>query len=151
MSLIPRSIPSFERRATALTVAAFPAVIVMTLWLLAQDILPYLTADQFPHVGTLLWFAPLYLFLGSIIAIPLCLVIGLPLWHVAIHAGRHDQRDAYRCGLIASGIIAVLVIAVMGRDLSYRNWYDVLPLFGGICLAGLVAARVAHRLGYPPT
>jgi len=86
------------------------------------------------------------IFLGSFIAVPICLMLGLPLWDFAIRSGRQRQRDALRFGLIAGGVIGT-VMAIIGDPGTC--WFDEPLDFAGYCVAGLCAGRIAHRLGYP--
>ncbi|KQM96150.1 hypothetical protein ASE73_03495 [Sphingomonas sp. Leaf24] len=83
--------------------------------------------------------------LFSIIAVPICLLLGLPLWHCAMRSGRQRRGDALRFGLIAGGLIGA-VMAIIG-DPGTR-WFDEPLDFLGYCLAGLCAGGVTYRLGY---
>jgi H+/Cl- antiporter ClcA len=137
--------PSICRRIASVTVAAIAAVaILVTAWGLREVI------DHRPVVdGRLPGLIRLGLFgivFGSFIAVPICLMLGLPLWDFAIRSERQRQRDALRFGLIAGALIGA-VMAIVG-DPGAR-WFDEPLDFIGYCVTGPCAGRIAHRLGYP--
>ncbi|KQM65351.1 hypothetical protein ASE65_14925 [Sphingomonas sp. Leaf16] len=84
---------------------------------------------------------------GTCIAMPFCLLIGLPLWHFAIVSGQQQRRDALRFGLMTGALIGA-VMAVIGDPWvsTPEEAFDFL----GYCLAGLCAGSIAHRAAYPP-
>lgn len=137
--------PSICRRIASVTVAALAAVaILITAWGLREVI------DHGSVVGGrlpgLIWLGLFGIVVGSFITVPICLMLGLPLWDFAIRSGRQRHRDALRFGLIAGALIGA-VMAIIG-DPGPR-WFDEPLDFVGYCVAGLCAGRIAHRLGYP--
>ena len=140
--------PPFERRVTALTIAALAAVVEISVILLGAELLTRLVSRVDYMVDTVLWILPLYLFFGAIIAVPACLAIGLPLWHLAMRRGRQNRRDAVRFGLAAGtvigGLVAILLSEGNGGTLTPTALLMIL-LFSG---AGMSTGWIAHRIGY---
>ncbi|MDJ0278418.1 hypothetical protein QLH51_16595 [Sphingomonas sp. 2R-10] len=137
--------PSVCRRIASVSVAAMAAVtILIASWGLREGIdHGSVVDDRLPGLMQLGLFG---IVVGSCIAVPICLMLGLPLWDFAIRSGRQRRSDALRFGLIAGGFIgaAMAIIGIAGT-----RWFDEPLDFLGYCLAGLCASRVAHRLGYP--
>ncbi len=144
--MTPGAAPSVCLRIRSLIVATVAGVVVVvTLWglriILDTGIQP--TPGVWRGIEAVL----LVITVGSCIALPLCLTIGLPLWHLAVRSGRQTRRDARRAGLIAGAAIG-LVMAGVGIDTGGR--FEALLDFLGYCLAGLCAGSIAHRTAYPP-
>ncbi|WP_235525251.1 hypothetical protein [Sphingomonas sp. Leaf42] len=140
------AVPSVCLRIGSLIVATVAGVvIVIALWLV-RGILA--TGGRLAFSWWRMFdFLPLTIVVGSLIAIPFCLMIGLPLWHLAVGSGRQSRRDALRLGLIVGAIIG-LAMAVFG--VNDGAWYDEPLDFLGYCLAGRCAGFIAHRAAYPP-
>lgn len=137
--------PSVCRRIASVTVASMAAVVIMVAsWGLREVIARGSVVDD--RLLGLIQLGLFSIFVGSLIAVPICLMLGLPLWEFAIRSGRQRRRDALRFGLIAGGFIAV-VMAIIG--IPGTRWFDEPLDFLGYCLAGLCAGWVVHRLGYP--
>lgn len=138
--------PSGCLRVGALIVATIAGVIVVIgLWGVRYTSLsgPVADGSLWRSVELLL----LIILVGSCIAIPCCLMIGLPLWHFAILSGRQRRRDARRFGLMTGALIGI-GMAVLGEPwISGPD--EALDLLG-YCLAGLCAGSIAHRVAYPP-
>jgi uncharacterized membrane protein len=142
--------PTLGQRTAILCLAAVVGVIVdVLLWQLR----PTLTNL---HHGLFFSWPPLSFFVlcivvGSFIAIPLCLAVGLPLWHLAQRWRRHRLHDALWAGLLAGAIIGTLM--ALPKIAGDSSWYafdrNDLFEFAEYGIAGLCAGWVAHRLGYP--
>jgi hypothetical protein len=138
--------PPVHRRIASVSVAAVAGVaIVVASWTLREAI------DHRPvatyRLAGLIQLSLFSILIGSIIAMPVCLMLGLPLWSFAIRSGRQRRRDALRFGLIAGGSIGA-VMAIIG-DPGTR-WFDEPLDFVAYCFAGLCAGSIAHRAAYPP-
>lgn len=137
--------PSICRRFASVTVASIAAVAIMVASWGLREVVGHGSVVDGRIVG-LIQFGLFGIFVGSFIAVPIGLMLGLPLWDLAIRSGRQRRREAQRFGLIAGGLIGT-VMAVIGDPGTC--WFDEPLDFVGYCLAGLCAGRIAHRLGYP--
>jgi hypothetical protein len=131
---------SLERRLTALSAAAITGVLVNgSLQLLRQAIM---APDVYGMDGFPFDFMFLYVLFGSFVAVPLCLLVGLPLWSRFERAGRRARSDAIRAGSIAGGVIGLAMTAFSLADGA--SWSTELLDLAGYCLAGALAALVAR-------
>ncbi|MGT2514026.1 hypothetical protein ACVOMT_07015 [Sphingomonas panni] len=140
--------PSFKRRVTALTFAALAAVVEISVISLGAEALTRLAYRAEYRIDAILLLLPPYLFFGTIIAVPVCLAIGLPLWHFGVHHGRQNLRDAVRLGLatgtVIGSVVAVLLSEGSGATLTPTAFLMIL-LFS---VAGISTGWIAHRIGY---
>ncbi|KQM90232.1 hypothetical protein ASE70_02155 [Sphingomonas sp. Leaf22] len=136
--------PPVCRRIASVTVAAVAGVAVLIASWSLREVIGHEPASAYP-LTALVQISLFSIVVGSIIAVPICLLLGLPLWHFAIRSGRQRRGDALRLGLIAGGLIGA-VMAIVG-DPGTR-WFDEPLDVLGYCLAGLCAGGVAYRLGY---
>ncbi len=137
--------PSIGRRIASVTVAAMAAVAILVIsWGLREVIGHGSVVDgRLPGLIQLGLFS---IVVGSFVAVPICLMLGLPLWDFAIRSGRQRHGDARRFGLIAGASIG-MVMAIIGDPGS--RWFDEPLDFVSYSIAGLCAGRIAYRLGYP--
>ncbi|KQM26722.1 MULTISPECIES: hypothetical protein [unclassified Sphingomonas] len=147
MTARPR--PSFQRRATALTIAAFAAVAEISVISLGYEMLQRLVYRGEYEIDAFVTFLTLYLIFGAIIAVPLCLAIGLPLWYLAMRTARERRSDAVRFGLAAGAIIGWIISFLSTDGTQASVTFDILLLFLLFCGAGISTGWIAHRLGYP--
>ena len=142
--------PSLGHRAAILCLVAVVGVTVtVVLWQLGP-ILANL------HLGLPTYWPPLSFFIlciavGSLLAIPMCLAVGLPLWRLAQRWRRHSVTDALAFGLIGGAIIGIVMALpeIAGKAPWSAMDRDDLFEFAAYCIAGLCAGWLAHRLGYP--
>lgn len=127
---------SRERRFTALTIAA----IAGTIAYLAIDGAGRNTILDPMSVG--LW-AMLVLF-GSFIAVPVCLVIGMPLWYLAERAGWRSRSKAMQLGMVAGVIVGFGFLILDVADIGYATFAEV----AAFLFAGAVGGLVAHGVAF---
>lgn len=160
---------SLERRLTALTIATIVGVAVdgclpQIPWILIGGF------DLLPSANVV----AVYMFVGSFIAIPLCLLVGLPLWAWAERNGRRTRRDAIRTGVLAGLAIGLMMTALQVAN-GIQTWLDDstsftssvmgivlivdgMPTVAGwlvevldiasYCIAGACAGLVARRIAF---
>lgn len=142
--------PSPGHRAAILCFVAVVGVTVnVVLWQL-EPMLANLRLGlpaQWPPFSFLI----LCIVVGSLVAIPMCLAVGLPLWRLAQRWRRHSVTDAMVFGLIGGAIIGIVMAL---REFAGNSpWSgidrDDLCEFAGCCIAGLCAGWFARRLSYP--
>ncbi len=142
--------PSLGHRVAILSLAAVVGVVVdVMLWQLRPALTNML--NGLPAGWPPFSFFVLCIVVGSFLAIPLCIAIGIPLWHLAQRWNRHSRRDALYFGLLAGAIIgAMMAVPDFAND---RPWSSIdrndVFEFVEYCIAGLSAGWVTHRLGYP--
>jgi len=142
--MTPTKTPSGCLRIASLLVATIAGVVVVVgLWTIRSIVGggPMQQAELLPLLNS----SFVFVVVGSIVAMPFCMLIGLPLWSFAIRSGRQQHRDAMRFGLMAGALIGA-VLAVVGDA-----WPSLLKEaldFLGYCVAGLCAGSVAYRAAY---
>ncbi|WP_294318708.1 hypothetical protein [uncultured Sphingomonas sp.] len=144
--------PSLGHRVAILCLVAVVGVTVnVVLWQLG----PILAN---PHIGLPAHWPPLSFFVlcivvGSFLAIPMCLAVGLPLWRLAQRWQRHSLADALAFGLVAGAIIGIVMALPELAGEAPWSAIDRSDLFmlAGYCVAGMCGGGLAHRLGYPQT
>ncbi len=144
---VPR--PSFERRASALSGAAFIGVTLVTIVVLCGEVVAASDPIALRGIDSLVWVTTAFLLFGSLIGVPICLAIGLPLWCLAESRGRQTRRDASRYGLIAGAGLVVLLLLIGDLPETTGAWLEILTWSAALLLAGPCVGSVAHRLGYP--
>lgn len=138
-----RTPPSGCLRVASLSVATVAGVTVVALLWQVRDLLGGSSRNIRPTAD---WFLG-YIVIGSCVALPACMMLGLPLWHLAARSGRQQRHDAVRFGLIVGATIGT-VMAVFG--VVADTWYAELLDFLGYCLAGMCGGSIAHRVAYRP-
>ncbi len=144
--MTPTKTPSGCLRVASLFVATIAGVVVVVgLWMIRGMVGggPMPQTDFWPLLNS----SFIIVVVGSIVAMPFCMVIGLPLWSFAIRSGRQQHRDAMRFGLMAGALIGA-VLAVVGD--AWPSWAEEALDFFGYCLAGLCAGSIAYRAAYSP-
>ncbi len=150
MNAPPDAMPSPERRLTALSVAAVAGVVVQGGTTLAfGSIADFVAGGRVPALPPSA-FVMAYLIVGSFIAVPVCLGVGMPLWRLAERAGRSGSSDALWFGLLAGAIIGAVMTGVMVYSSSSAMGRGELFAFAGFCIAGVCAGRVAHFVAFGP-
>lgn len=142
--------PSLARRAIAVVIATIAGVAVVLLLLWATDSL----TGPSPLDGSssrlpLPFFFPFGLVVGTFIGIPLCLLIGMPLWQVALLLGWHRRHEAASCGAASGLAIAVLLPLWLGMPSPAARWDYAVLFIGSFVIAGVCAGLVAHHIAYP--
>lgn len=165
---------SLKRRLTALSIAAVAGVIIEGALMQAVEALLGLIATG--RIGSMppADVVPIYLMVGSIIAVPLCLLVGLPLLARAERTGRRTCADAIRVGASA-GLVIGLVLTTVQVAVGVETWLDDSSSFSsasygvllvsdgmptatgwlmealdvaGYCLAGGCAGIVAYAIAF---
>ncbi|KQN35497.1 hypothetical protein ASG37_14175 [Sphingomonas sp. Leaf407] len=134
---------SRERRLTALSLAAMVGVIVNLAFDYARAVIVSTgqngIADALPPA-----FWAFYIAFGSLIAVPVCLVIGMPLWYFAERAGWRSRHKAIQLGTLAGAIISFGFVLLAGPQQLVRAGYAGLWEVAGFCIAGAAGGLVAH-------
>ncbi len=136
-------------RAWALSLAAVVGVVVdVFLWKLRPALANWQGGLGFTLPSSS--FFVLCIVVGSFVAIPLGLAVGMPLWHLAERAGRRRRRDALGFGVLTGAIVGALMIAddVTGGPVPSGILHDALLDFLDYCAAGACAGLVAHRAAF---
>ncbi len=142
MSTTDESAPSFERRAAALTAAAISGVVIDGVLSVIRAAMGRTPGDRLDlHLPV--EFILLYLIIGSMVAVPLCLMIGLPLWRWFERHGRTTRGDAVRAGGIAGLGIGVVMTGLSLLFGEFSVWRTELLDMAIYIVAGSGAGIVA--------
>lgn len=141
--------PSVVRRQASIMMATITGVTVVLLLLWVSDSVTAPPADGSTGYLPFTFFFPIGLMFGTIVGLPLCFVIGMPLWHVALRFGWQRRRQAAGCGGAAGALIAVLLPLWFGGSSTAARWDEALLFIGSFVIAGMCAGLVARHVAFP--
>ncbi len=137
---------SRERRLTALTLAAVAGVIAYLVVERAAFAFAHREpGGSFAALPVMLW--AIAIVAGSFIAVPLCLAIGMPLWHVAERLGWRSRGKAVQLGMGVGTFLGLVFWSLSGSRITNIGVTDLLQI-AEFSIAGVVGGLVAHVVAF---